>query len=143
MSFTMHVELSFILTFQNFFFFSVQALYQESHPQYLNYIYLIAPVSVVILNPIGFLLLEIQKKREGDKVEVSKSINESGSKSGTCALILHVIKGVITNPIVFMTIIGIAGNFILRRNLPLVISEILDVLGIIIIFVLFRIKTCD
>ncbi|OPL33447.1 hypothetical protein AM593_10544, partial [Mytilus galloprovincialis] len=112
------------------YYVSIQALYQESHPQYLNYIYLIAPVSVVILNPIGFLLLEIQKKREGDKVEVSKSINDSGSKSGTCALILHVIKGVITNPIVFMTIIGIFGNFILRRNLPLVISEILDVLDI-------------
>ncbi|XP_052096043.1 integral membrane protein GPR155-like isoform X1 [Mytilus californianus] len=107
----------------------LQALYDKSHPQYLNYIYLIAPVSVVILNPIGFLLLEIQKKREGVDVEVSKSINDSGPKSGTCALILHVIKGVITNPIVFMTIIGIAGNFILRRNLPLVISEILDVLG--------------
>lgn len=102
----------------------LQALYQESHPEYLNYIYLIAPVSVVILNPIGFLLLEIQKKREG-------GLNESqhGSKSGTCALTLHVIKGVLTNPIVFMTVIGIVGNFVLNRHIPIVVLEILKVLG--------------
>jgi hypothetical protein len=95
----------------------------------LNYIYLIAPVSVVILNPIGFLMLEIQKKRDGGTETSSRSIRDSGSKSGTCVLTLHVIKGVLTNPIVFMTVIGIVGNFLLQRKIPLVFAEILDVLG--------------
>lgn len=102
----------------------MQALYEKSHPQYLNYIYLIAPVSVVILNPIGFLLLETQKRRENGLQE-----SHHVSKSGTCALTLHVIKGVLTNPIVFMTVIGIIGNFVLNRHIPLVVMEILDVLG--------------
>lgn len=107
----------------------LQALYQETHPEYLNYIYLIAPVSVVILNPIGFFFLEIQKKKDGSTLIRSSGSHDTKAKSGTFVLALHVIKGVFVNPIVFMTLIGIVGNFVLHRHIPLVISEILDVLG--------------
>ena len=36
----------------------VSAVYGETHPDYLNYIYLIAPISLCILNPIAFLMME-------------------------------------------------------------------------------------
>jgi predicted permease len=36
----------------------VNAIYSDTHPDYLHYIYLIAPISLVILNPIAFLLME-------------------------------------------------------------------------------------
>lgn len=39
----------------------VDALYRSTYPEYLQYIYLVAPVSLMLLNPIGFALCEVQK----------------------------------------------------------------------------------
>ncbi|GLD71087.1 integral membrane protein GPR155-like isoform X1, partial [Lates japonicus] len=36
----------------------VDALYRSTYPEYLQYIYLVAPVSLMLLNPIGFALCE-------------------------------------------------------------------------------------
>lgn len=44
--------------------FPVDALYRSTYPEYLQYIYLVAPVSLMILNPIGFALCEVQKWRQ-------------------------------------------------------------------------------
>ncbi|KAJ8314309.1 hypothetical protein KUTeg_008870 [Tegillarca granosa] len=95
----------------------VQALYKSSHPEYLDYIYLIAPISVMFLNPIGFAMLEIQKRRS------------SQTHTTKCKMFLHVAKDVITNPLVFMTFIGIIGNFIFKHTIPAVIADVLNVLG--------------
>ncbi|XP_067650472.1 lysosomal cholesterol signaling protein-like isoform X2 [Haliotis asinina] len=97
----------------------LQALYQNSHPDYLQYIYLVAPISLVFLNPLGFVLIEIHKGR-------SESVD---SPHSTRQLIWHVFKGIITNPIVFMTAIGIAGNFIFKQHVPRILDDILTVLG--------------
>lgn len=43
--------------------FSVTALYSKLHPEYASYIYLLAPISLAILNPIGYVLMEISKIR--------------------------------------------------------------------------------
>lgn len=37
------------------------ALYKEVHPEYASYLYLMAPISLAILNPIGLVLMEISK----------------------------------------------------------------------------------
>lgn len=42
----------------------VDALYRSTYPEYLQYIYLVAPVSLMLLNPIGFALCEVQKVRQ-------------------------------------------------------------------------------
>ena len=109
-----------------FFLFSVQALYEDTHPEYLKYIYLIAPISVVVLNPIGFVMLEIQKHRE---METTPSEIKGQGSCMPFSIGVHVIKGVVSNPIVFMTVIGIAGNFVFHRNIPDVLSDILNVFG--------------
>merc|ERR1719193_811098 len=41
----------------------LEAIYAESHPEFLEYIYLLAPVSLCILNPVGFFMLEFSKSR--------------------------------------------------------------------------------
>ncbi|KYN35218.1 hypothetical protein ALC56_10393 [Trachymyrmex septentrionalis] len=41
----------------------IYALYGRTHPEYATYLYLMAPISLAILNPIGFVLLEIGKRR--------------------------------------------------------------------------------
>ncbi|EDO43618.1 predicted protein [Nematostella vectensis] len=93
----------------------LKALYQHSMPEYLQYIYLLAPVSLVCLNPIGFVLLELGRNK---KMQQSKS-----------HLVFATIKGVLTNPIVVMTFIGILGNFILKQEVPSLFVGLLDVLG--------------
>ena len=45
-------------------FFPVDALYRTTYPEYLQYIYLVAPVSLMFLNPIGFALCEVQRWRQ-------------------------------------------------------------------------------
>ncbi|CAG5127485.1 unnamed protein product, partial [Candidula unifasciata] len=98
----------------------VQALYGKTHPEYLKYLYLIAPISLVLLNPIGFTLMEIHKHH---------AIHDESRGQGFRRATMHVLKGVVMNPIVFMTVIGVAGNFIFSGSVPDIIDGILSVLG--------------
>ena len=100
---------------------SVEALYGKTNREYLQYIYLVAPISLVMLNPIGFTLLEIHRQKQ-------ESVT-SPTKRGNCILVLKVIKEVLTNPIVFMVIIGIIGNFVFKQKVPGIIDDVLEVLG--------------
>ncbi|KAK3108918.1 hypothetical protein FSP39_018620 [Pinctada imbricata] len=110
-------------------YFSVQALWGETHPEYLKYIYLIAPISVVFLNPIGFALLETQKRKLADNENLHDATKGASKVPKALKLLLHVIKGVVTNPIVFMTMIGLVGNFIFSQKIPHILSDILSVFG--------------
>ncbi len=49
----------------------VDALYRSTYPEYLQYIYLVAPVSLMLLNPIGFALCEVQKWRQASHCQHS------------------------------------------------------------------------
>lgn len=98
------------------FLTQVEALYRNTHPEYLQYIYLVAPVSLVVLNPLGFALCEVQKwqsSREqppGGKLQVL----------GTVAL--QVVK----NPIVFMVIVGLGAHFLLSQKIPPFMAQFVD-----------------
>lgn len=93
----------------------VEALYQSTHPEYLQYIYLAAPVSLVILNPIGFTLCEIQKWR-----------NQGNQQQSKLRVMGHVASKVLKNPIVFMVVIGITAHFALRQTVPPFMAEFVD-----------------
>ncbi|XP_036900318.1 integral membrane protein GPR155 [Sturnira hondurensis] len=96
----------------------VEALYQTTYPEYLQYIYLVAPVSLMMLNPIGFIFCEIQKWKD--------SQNASQNKVKIVGLgLLRVLQ----NPIVFMVFVGIAFNFILDQKVPDYMENFLDGLG--------------
>ncbi|KAM4798222.1 lysosomal cholesterol signaling protein-like [Urocitellus parryii] len=93
----------------------VEALYQTTYPEYLQYIYLVAPISLMMLNPIGFIFCEIQKWKD--------SQNASQNKVKIVGLgFLRVLQ----NPIVFMVFIGIALNFILDKKVPVYMKNFLD-----------------
>ena len=62
-------------------------------------------------------------------LEIHRHKDDASHRSGKCHLVLHVIKDVLSNPIVFMVLIGIAGNFLFKQNVPTVIGDILEVLG--------------
>ncbi|XP_055456657.1 integral membrane protein GPR155 isoform X2 [Psammomys obesus] len=93
----------------------VEALYQATYPEYLQYIYLVAPISLMMLNPIGFIFCEIQKSKD--------SQNASQNKAKIVGLgFLRVLQ----NPIVFMVFVGIAFNFILDKKIPVYMENFLD-----------------
>ncbi|XP_017878429.1 integral membrane protein GPR155 [Ceratina calcarata] len=94
----------------------IDALYGVTHPEYAAYLYLMAPISLAILNPIGFVLLEIGKRYEED--------NRSYMN-----MIYSIVKGIVLNPILLMTVFGILGNLTFSHVVPSVISTVLDVFG--------------
>lgn len=93
----------------------VAALYKNTHPEYLQYIYLVAPVSLMVLNPIGFGFCEIEKWKKQANHQQSKII-----------IVGHVILQVLKNPIVFMVIIGIIAHFVLHQRIPAVMVQFVD-----------------
>ncbi|NWV39481.1 GP155 protein, partial [Grantiella picta] len=93
----------------------VEALYQTTYPEYLQYIYLVAPISLMMLNPLGFIFCEIQKWRN------NRTVSQSKIKIVGLALLR-----VLQNPIVFMVFIGIASNFILGQRIPEYLENFLD-----------------
>ncbi|KAJ8352049.1 hypothetical protein SKAU_G00235250 [Synaphobranchus kaupii] len=93
----------------------VEALYKNTYPEYLQYIYLVAPVSLMILNPIGFALCEVQKWRESEDQRRNKM-----------QIVGLVVLQVLKNPIVFMVIVGIVSHFLLGQRVPTFMEEFVD-----------------
>ncbi|XP_013885398.1 integral membrane protein GPR155 isoform X4 [Austrofundulus limnaeus] len=93
----------------------VDALYRSTYPEYLQYVYLVAPVSLMLLNPIGFALCEVQRWRQASHPQ----------RSSLCILGVVVLQ-VLKNPIVFMVIVGIISHFALSQQIPAILSEFID-----------------
>ncbi|XP_077472581.1 lysosomal cholesterol signaling protein [Stigmatopora argus] len=93
----------------------VKALYENTHPEYLQYIYLVAPVSLMLLNPIGFTLCEVQKWKD-----------QRDHQQGKFLIGVHVVLHVLKNPIIFMVVIGIAANFMLHQKIPSFMEGFVD-----------------
>ncbi|KAK0155692.1 Integral membrane protein GPR155 [Merluccius polli] len=93
----------------------VDALYRTTYPEYLQYIYLVAPVSLMFLNPIGFALCEVQRWRQA-----------SGPQRSTLSILGVVVLQVLKNPIVFMVVVGLASHFALGQKIPLVLVQFID-----------------
>ncbi|CAF4329003.1 unnamed protein product, partial [Adineta steineri] len=100
----------------------IEAVYKESHPEYSRYVYLIAPISLVILNPIGFFLIEIQKRIDDQRKHREKSWQH-------LQLISSVCQNICCNPIVICTILGIIFNYIFNQHLPNTLEYILTPLS--------------
>lgn len=93
----------------------VVALYKTLHPDYVSYLYLLAPVSLVILNPFGFVLMEVSRHRAGE-----------GAPS-TWTTVTNIARNIATNPIVFMTTLGMIANILFKHALPKVLEDVLNV----------------
>ena len=82
---------------------------QETHPEYADYIFLVAPVVLCGLVPLGIVLMEIQK---GAKEKASSSSSSSSTSSKLASTVWSIIKGAFGNPLVLVTLIGLLGNLI-------------------------------
>lgn len=114
------------------YIFLVAALYKTTHPEYANYLYLMAPISLAILNPIAFVLMEIGKRRAAHNSEQllindGELPNSSSIHNERFKMIASVAKNIILNPIILMTILGVLGNFIFKHKVPLYLKGTLEV----------------
>jgi len=126
----------------------VQALYMKYHPEYASYIYLMAPISLAILNPIGYVLMEItniqkKNKEQRDDAESPSMLarcthqpstsNEQTERKkilpGKCLVLIKTIKSIFFNPILLMTLLGVLGGVVFPQGLPIFLTSILKVLG--------------
>lgn len=96
----------------------VSALYKDSHPDFIRYIYLVAPVSLVILNPFGFLLIELQNRIDDQKKYPERT-------RGRGQLVKKIILDIARNPVILSTILGIVFNRIFHQKLPNILDHIL------------------
>lgn len=93
-----------------------------------------APISLAILNPIAFVLMDINKRRrtssEFDELlindgEIPNIQNRYGNK---CKLAVMVAKNIFFNPVIFMTILGILGNLVFKHKVPIYLGGTLQVM---------------
>lgn len=114
------------------YFSLVQAIYSttdsSSHEfNFISYIYLFAPISLVIINPIGFFAMEFTKQSQQTAIACSNFFK----------VLLKTVMFVCLNPIVFMTALGVMVNVIVTfgldrpdgSQLPSWLSHFLEVLG--------------
>ncbi|KAH8303551.1 hypothetical protein KR018_002594 [Drosophila ironensis] len=119
----------------------VMALYKDVHPEYASYLYLMAPISLAILNPIGLVLMEISKIVK-NKEEVTRNPPlcpetcpaEQMAKRNRCfgdrsILVFNTIVALFFNPLLLMTLLGVAGGFLFPSGLPEMVSSTLRTLG--------------
>ena len=91
------------------------AVLRADHP-FVSFLYLVAPISLVILNPIGFMILEANK--------------ESAEKKSILKTLTMVMKGLMMNPIIMMTILGLIANFVFGGKPPRILELVLSKLGV-------------
>lgn len=137
----------------------VAAVYGNSHPEYAKYLYVMAPISLVLLNPLGFLCMEVgERLREsrrlaqkiipiqqadastGNDNQLSRKVstsssgslsssNHSRSHANRCKIFLTVWKNMLFTPIVAMTVMGIAVNFLCDHQIPAILKNLCGVLS--------------
>ena len=107
----MRVHTHIFIHTELFFLHVVNALYGNSVGPggfyYQSYIYLMAPIQVGILNPIGFFCLEYSLQK-------AKSV-ESKSILSVRALFTKTLWNLIINPMINMTLLGIVINLIISK----------------------------
>lgn len=101
----------------------VAGLYGKTHPEFVAYLYLMAPISLTILNPFGFVLMELGKQTPA--LQNSQNIEENTR----WVVIRNVVRNIITNPIVFMTALGMIGNYVFDHQPPAPLTAVLNVFG--------------
>uniref|UniRef100_A0A182NM57 DEP domain-containing protein n=1 Tax=Anopheles dirus TaxID=7168 RepID=A0A182NM57_9DIPT len=123
----------------------VSALYSKIHPEYASYIYLLAPISLAILNPIGYVLMEISKIKDKNAQNNVEANEEAAPPPTTCPqlaaqnrrkilkgkalVVIKTIESIFFNPILLMTLLGVIGGQIFPSGLPVYLSSVLRSLG--------------
>ena len=83
---------------------------QHFHPEFIQYIYLLAPISLVILNPIAFVLLEWNAAGGRRGVSEDPAAGSLQPQMTVVRMVARAFFGALINPIIFMTLLGLVFN---------------------------------
>ena len=64
----------------------LNALFLKTHPEYPDYLFLLAPISLAILNPIGLIIMEISNRRRKYHKTIGDGRNNSSSTDSTVSV---------------------------------------------------------
>jgi hypothetical protein len=102
--------------------FSVDSLYHSTHKEFGTYIYLVSPISLIIINPIGYIMMELHNSR------IPQSRASILIQNNKLALLKNLLKSIFLNPILIMTVLGVIGSFVIPNGkLPSYIHVLLEV----------------
>ncbi|XP_063363729.1 lysosomal cholesterol signaling protein [Cydia amplana] len=107
----------------------INAIYEHTHPEYALFLYLMAPISLAILNPVAFVLMEIKKQRDNAQIVTTSPEGERSSELCKFKLLRQIVKGIALNPVLVMTVLGIIGNIAFKHQLSPYIELLLKVFG--------------
>ncbi|XP_035231718.1 integral membrane protein GPR155-like [Stegodyphus dumicola] len=88
----------------------LMSLYGNTHPKYPAYVYIIAPIQLLIFNTIGFFLIETEKH------------DSEGSRRYH---FFSILKRTIMNPVVLMTLTGLIWNVTYGQEMLPIFNSIL------------------
>ena len=100
----------------------MDALYQKSNPELVPYIFILAAISLVILNPIGLCFLEFEKERNSRSTQLGRS---GKPKRKWLRTGMQVLLGIFSNPINAMAFVGVLANLVFERHIPDMLDKIL------------------
>ena len=69
----------------------LNALFLKTHPEYPDYLFLLAPISLAILNPIGLIIMEISNRRRKYHKAIGDGRNNSSSTDTLNIIFLSLI----------------------------------------------------
>ncbi|XP_054159660.1 integral membrane protein GPR155-like [Oppia nitens] len=95
------------------------SLYGKTHPQFAGYLYVLAPIQLVFLNPLGLIIIEIDKQLRRQRLQINNFMN----------ILINVMKQIVKNPIILMTTLGIVWNITFGNKLPDLLIPLLDVMS--------------
>lgn len=96
----------------------ISRLYDKSQPTFSHYLYLIAPVQLIFLNPIAFLFMEYSRSEDGT------------TQRPLSRRLLYTVAGILKNPVVIAPTLGVIWNIAAGgKNPPYVLQRILDSLA--------------
>ncbi|KAL3218056.1 hypothetical protein MRX96_031845 [Rhipicephalus microplus] len=111
----------------------VESVYGRSHPDFADYLYLIAPLSLVLLNPIGFFMTELQglqSQQRYTKVAADATPQTPSVTRGMFKEAARVVLKVLSHPHVLFSLLAIAVNVSrCGAQLPAPLAATLKLLG--------------
>ncbi|KAG1666491.1 Integral membrane protein GPR155 [Nymphon striatum] len=106
----------------------ISALYDQTHPEFPDYLYLAVPISLAILNPNrldndGILKTKYIKSKPFSQSDVPQVKRSKGT------IILKVVLNLCSAPIFFMTVLGLIVKLTVADGIPLPVYGILRLMS--------------
>uniref|UniRef100_A0A6P6Y5K4 Integral membrane protein GPR155-like n=1 Tax=Dermatophagoides pteronyssinus TaxID=6956 RepID=A0A6P6Y5K4_DERPT len=105
----------------------LQSLYGQTKTSFTDYLYILAPIQLLILNPIALFSIEISQIL--DEQQQPSSSNNDRRYLKYIHTLKRILKRIFINPIILSTILGIIVNLITANEMPKVFIPFLKSLS--------------